>query len=187
KDVFSFDASTTVKAGLFIDGKLAGRIMKKDFIKNMASGRKVDFNRKPSEKFNKNGSFTLVNGVLESASLRKDNCLGWMNDDANFTVDLGTSQNVKKVTLYCMQEGIDFIILPKSVTVYYSGDDGKFTMAGKTKFSYSGEDYVKIEVTFDSFNARYVKLRADNPGKVTAGKVSHNKDFWLLLDEVVIE
>lgn len=46
---------------------------------------------------------------------------------------------------------------------------------------------MKIELNFEPFTSSLVKIRAENPGKITAEKISHNKDLWLLLDEVVIE
>jgi hexosaminidase len=184
---FSPAKTTTVKAALFIDGKIAGAVLKKEFIVSMASGRKVTFNEAPSKYYNSLETFGLVNGVLESPSIRRDLCTGWRNEDANFTVDLGENKEVKKVTLYFLQDGKNFIVQPKSLTVYYTIDGSRYKMAGKAKFSYSGEDYMKMEVIFEPFTSNLIKIRAENPGKITAGKLSHNEDLWLLLDEVVIE
>lgn len=187
KTPFELGKTTTVKAGLFIEEKISGKILTKEFIISFASGKKTIFNNKPSEYYKKNGSFALVNGILESASVGRENCIGWCNDDANLTVDLGAAKSVKKVTLYFLQDAINFIVQPKSVTVYFSTDGSRFQIAGKAKFSYSGKNYMKIELNFEPFTSSLVKIRAENPGKITAEKISHNKDLWLLLDEVVIE
>jgi hexosaminidase len=187
KNPFPIDKTTNVKAALFIDGKPVGKIMSKEFIVSFASGRKVDYNRKPHENYIKNGSFSIVNGILESQSLQQKKCLAWYNDHPNITIDLGEIKTVKKVTLYVLQDGRNFIVKPKAVTVFCSTDDSKFDMLGKTKLAYYGEDFVKVEVTFDPVATRYVKLRADNPGKTTSGTVAHNEDLWIFVDEVVIE
>ncbi len=184
---FAFDKSTTVKAALFIDGKMAGRVMKKDFMVSLASGRNVKYNNPLAEGFDKQGTFGLVNGVLESASLQRNMCTGWRNRDANFIVDLGGQKEVKKVTLYFLQDTKNAVIQPKSVTVYFTTDGSRYQIAGKAKYAYSGEDYMKMEITFEPFTTNLLKIRAENTGKVTAGTASHNGDLWLLLDEVVIE
>ena len=109
------------------------------------------------------------------------------NDDANFNIDLGSVKTFKKIALYFLQDGVNFIVQPKSVTLYTTSDGSRYDIAGKAKFSYSGADFMKMEITFEPITTQILKLRAENPGKVTAGKMSHNQDMWLFLDEVVVE
>lgn len=129
----------------------------------------------------------LTDGLLGSAGHRDGLSQGWWDHDLDATVDLGSVQPVRSVTLHTLQNVRSWILPPEAVTVYVSADGETWHTHQARHTMASGDESVRrvvIEVPVDG-QARYVRVTAprralpdDHPGAGHAG--------WLFADEIVV-
>ena len=87
----------------------------------------------------------------------------------------------------CASAENSWIHLPKSIKVMVSTDGKTFTEMK----SMNRDEIVKqnraMELSFDKTTARYVKVIAENRGKIPAGFNGAGEDAWLFVDEISVE
>ena len=170
------EKSCVVKAGLFANAKVLGRILEKEIRVNKASGNKIIFTNKPSKYYNKTEGFGLVNGIVESESGQRENCTGWCNEHADFTIQFKKEIQVKKIKILFLKDEANFIYPPEEVRVSINGAEQEFTFkVNESVSNVPGE----LSFNFSAEKINSLRLNISNPLK--------GKDSWILIDEIVLE
>lgn len=173
--------------------KLKGKWQSQKFFINNATGKKIILKDPPAERWQGNGAFTLVNGIIAEKKLDQPlEWLGFSGKDLDATIDLGKEENINKVRLNVLNLERSRIYPPSSVEVQFSHDGEKFyaidtlaAHASKTEDfrTYSFEGKKNTQIT----QARYVRVIAKNYGTIPEGKPGAGDPAWLLADEIEVE
>jgi hypothetical protein len=102
-----------------------------------------------------------------------------------------TDQNVSKLGAGFLQDFGSWIWMPRQVAFEFSLDGVNFVPAVSIPNDISDKDY---NVTIKDFvktlkpqPARYIRIRAQNYGKIPSWHASHGGDAWIFVDEIIIE
>ncbi len=160
---------------------------------NKATGKKITIVNPPSKSYPGDGAFTLVNGVQNEKGLAKSSeFLGFNGTDLDATIDLGSVQTVKKITLHVLEQQGSWIYAPAKVEVTYllAADTDKRGMLGPTKMNsvdvQQGKGINKVEIP-GTQACRYVRVVAKNFGIIPSGQAGAGTPAWLFVDEIEVE
>lgn len=163
KDSLLTDKAMTLKCATFKDGKQMGKTLELPLLRNKATGKKV-ISSNPQ-------TALLTNGVR--GSLRQSDfewCTWDKLEQSSFTVDLGQTETIGKVTLGCLTNYGMAVHKPKKITLELSEDNRRFTEAGKKTFDkdeiFKEGNYIE-DIAFDvkGKQARYVRIKTEGYGK----------------------
>jgi hexosaminidase len=177
--------NTTVKAGLFKNNELKGRVSSREYNINKATNKLVTFKTPPSKYYNTGGAFTLVNSVVATLPRVNDQWLGWSGQDIETVVDLGKEEDIHLIQIGFLNEELNWIYLPQSVEFFISNDGIQYSSIQK-QFTKEFKDERFAEISFIPKKARYVKIKAKTFGKIESGKPGAGEDAWLFCDEIII-
>ena len=173
--------------------KLKGKWQLQIFSINKSTGKKITLKDPPAEKWQGNGAFTLVNGIITERKLDEPlEWLGFQGKDLDAIIDLGKEENINKVRLNVLNLERSRIYPPSSVEVQFSHDGEKFyaidTLVASTSKTedfrtYSFEGKKNTPIT----QAKYVRVIAKNYGTIAEGKPGAGDPAWLLADEIEVE
>jgi hexosaminidase len=162
---------------------LTGPIAKRRFLFNKATARKITLSVQPNERYAEGGAFTLVDGITAQEKRVSTEWLGW-REGVTITVDLGSEQEVRQVSIGALNETHSWIHLPERVDFSVSTDGTTFTPIGSAE--------VNAGVGRNAFSlgkvgkARYVRLAVQHIGKIPDGFPGAGNPAWLFLDEIEV-
>ncbi|MCM1067815.1 MAG: family 20 glycosylhydrolase [Muribaculaceae bacterium] len=176
----------TVYAATFKDGKPMGRTLELRLDFNKATARPV------TAATAGNGlAYTLTNGLRGSDRNSDFEWAGWHNQPAEFTVDLGSVQPVRSVSLGALVHADICVAAPKHIYVYTSENGSAFTLQRTVEVDpglvYHDKARV-LDIDCGGFeaDARYVKFVAVNPGCIPDGLPREGAPTWMYFDEISI-
>jgi hypothetical protein len=138
----------------------------------------------------------LIDGIRGTANWSGGGWQGYQGQDLIAIIDLGTIQNVSKLGAGFLQDVGSWIWMPRSVDFEISLDGRSFVPAatisndvpdGSKPNESAGaviKDFVK---TIASQQARYVRIRAHNFGKIPDWHPGKGGDAWIFVDEIMVE
>jgi hypothetical protein len=142
------------------------------------------------------GDFALIDGIRGTANWSGGGWQGYQGQDLVAVIDLGKTQNVSKLGAGFLQDVGSWIWMPRSVDFEISLDGRNFVPAvtisnevpdGSNPNESTGaiiKDFVK---TVAPQNARYVRIRAHNFGKIPDWHPGKGGDAWIFVDEIFVE
>jgi hexosaminidase len=162
--------------------------IRQNFVFNKATGKPVSITATPNEKYpGQHGAFSLVNGVWSNKGLSYPDWLGWIGDDMEATIDLGTPTSFSSVKMHTVEQNGSWIYLPKQVEVLVSNDGKTFRSVGQSsEFAKDTLTMGYITVSFPAQKSRYVKVVATNYGTIPDGKPGAGNKAWLFADELLV-
>lgn len=182
----NFTSPATVIASTYKNGKQMGRpiVVNVDF--NKATGAKVS-----SPNCNNDLTSVLTNGVRGSQRQSDFEWAGWNNRDAEFVVDLAEVQPINNVRIGTLGFSQVAVAMPENVEIYGSTDGENYTFLATVDtpenlvFAKGPEIY---EINSGKLNAeaRYLKLKAKNPGVIPRGFPREGANTWLYFDEIIV-
>lgn len=181
-----FSEPTTIVAATYKDGRQMGQplVVNVDF--NKATGASV-----VSNNCNNELQQVLTNGVRGSNRQSDFEWAGWHDRDAEFVVDLGETMPIENVNLGTLGSSHFCVAMPESVEIYGSenGEDYALmaTLATPEELVFAKEPTV-YEYSANKLGgkARYLKVKAKNPGKVPAGYAREGAKTWVYFDEIKV-
>jgi len=168
-------------------GKQRGNTLVQPFIVSNSTGKNVALKAPPNENYSGSGAFTLVDGVRGDFARHGQNWLGWWGPDMDATIDLGKPEKITKVTVDVFDGEGSWIHLPRSVEIFVSTDSLNFTSVKKVSAEEIRKGGNVLEMDIGEMTARYVRVFAENAGKIPEGKAGAGQDAWLFVDEIMIE
>ncbi|MFT3904550.1 MAG: family 20 glycosylhydrolase [Niabella sp.] len=133
------------------------------FSMHKAIGGKVSYVHEPNKSYLADGPNTLVDGIRGTFTVNKF-WHGFNGDDLIATIDLGTSKEIEKITLGCLQKLRDWIFLPTNVQFEVSQNGKDFVKVGAVvndiPVSYANPLMKDFTVSFAKQSARFVRVTA---------------------------
>ncbi len=190
KAPININKTTTVKAAIFIDGKLMEKISEKTITLHKAVGKDISLTE-PNRRYKANGPATLVDGLKGSDNFRDGYWLGFEGKDMEALIDLGDDTPVNSVSETYFQRGASWVFLPVKVT-FELLDKNKKVIETKTvlpKANPKEEGVIRedFKAGFDGANARFVTVHAYSMKKCPSWHEGAGKKSWIFTDEIVVE
>ena len=133
----------------------------------------------------------MIDGVRGTTNFNSVAWQGYEGRDLVAIVDLGQIQSVNKLGAGFLQDVGSWILMPTVVSFEVSIDGKNFTPVLSITNDVSPQNY---EATTKDFigtipaqNIRYVKIRAQNSGKLPNWHSGAGSDAWIFADEMIIE
>lgn len=181
----------TVKAAIFEDGKMIGRVSSKTININKATGMVVQYNIPFSDRYRGHGDRTLVNSISGSGDFNDGHWQGFEGTDMDVVIDLGKTTTVTSVSSSYMAATGSWIFLPRSVEYSCSVDGSNYTQLGTVNTEIDPADQGNmIESYFSSFpavEARYIRVAARGQITCPPWHAGAGSKAWLFCDEVIVE
>jgi hexosaminidase len=169
------------------EGKVVNEVPLR-FSFNKATGKKASIAKTPNGKYpGQGGALSLVNGIYSNKGLSHPDWLGWIGDDIEAVIDLGTPTVIDSVRLHTLDQNGSWVYLPQYVEVLGSPDGKSFTSMGRAS------SFVKDTLTMGWINVpiqkkktRYIKVLAKNYGIIPEGKPGGGTRSWIFTDEIQV-
>ena len=137
------------------------------------------------------GADGLIDGIRGTTNWRMGNWQGYQLQNVDAVIDLKQVKPVSKVTIGFLQDTRSWIAMPSEVSVEVSVDGIKYELA------YRGRNYLpldnlepqlfSVEGLFEKKNARYIRVKAKQYGKLPAWHEGAGGDTHIFVDEILIE
>jgi hexosaminidase len=185
------NATTTIKAGIFMDGELKEKISEKIISMHKALGKKGILKENPSERYFAKGAASLTDGLTGSKNFRDGYWMGFKGKDMDFEIDLGESTEITSISEKFYQRGASWVFLPKEV-VFAILDDEKNILAEKilvprASLNHEGKIVEVFEANFEKVKGRYVQVTAKSIITCPAWHDGAGDECWIFTDEVIVE
>ena len=180
-----------VAAKAKIDGRLESKVVNQ-FYSRVQTDMNVTYLTKPSPLYTENGPEGMVDGVYGPINYRIGGWQGWQGDMVAI-VELDKVKTVKHVGVHCLENMRSWIFFPTKVTVEYSLDGQQWQPYGEVKNTQFAAVHARQEES-DAFvfavnglaRAKYLKITAENYGKMPDWHLSAGEQAWLFVDEIEI-
>jgi predicted alpha-1,2-mannosidase len=191
---FAIDKTTIVKA-ISIDRGRQSRAATARF-QQIAHEWKLTLNARYSSQYPGGGEAALIDGIRGTTNWTSGAWQGYWGNDLVAVVDLGKRQSITKLGAGFLQDAGSWIWMPRSVSFELSLDGQNFVPVltipndvpdGSDPAVNAGtvaKDFVK---NITRQEARYVRIRAVNYGKIPAWHPGYGGDAWIFVDEIIIE
>jgi len=154
-----------------------------------ALGKPVRLAAAPDPRYPGCGAESLTDGLLGAAGHDSAEWLGFLGSDVEAVVDLGASQKIGRLELSCLQSTRLGIFLPKQVEFAVSPDGTQFqvlkTIEPVMLTGHAAPETRRIAAEGLDTEARYVRVRATNPGPLPAWVVRGSVPSWVFVDEIL--
>ena len=182
--------TTTVRA-IAVDSDGAQSNVVSGTFTRLVHNWKVNYITHYDNQYNGGGDFALIDGVSGSTNLHDGTWQGWEGNNMQVIIDLGQEEKFSEVSAEFLQDADAWVMMPKTLTVEVSEDGVHFEEAGKAenKISDKAEDaqHQILTVKSHEHHARYVRITAENYGKLPAWHRGAGGDAWIFCDEIFIQ
>lgn len=186
KSPISISKDVTIRAALFKNKELKGKVSAKSYVINKATNKPITVKTPASKSYSGDGNFTLVNGVIGSLPRMSNQWLAWNGNDLEAVINLEKTEEITEITVGFLKEELSWIYLPKEIEYFISNDGIQFTSLGTISSNeISQERFASIYIK--ATKAKYVKVLAKNFGKIPSGKSGAGENAWLFSDEIIIK
>ena len=175
----------TIRAAVFQDGKPYGNEYVQPFTYHKAMGKKVTLAEPPNASYNPGSPFALVNGIAGVKEYNDNQWLGYSGKNMEAVVDLDSVQDIHTVGLNTLNFKGPGIYPPKQVRFLVS-DDGQHYKEVYTQRSFDRDGINQVRKALQEVRGRYIKVEAQNAGKIPAGAQGAGSPAWLFIDEIII-
>lgn len=178
-----------IKAGLLRDGKVM-ELSERAFIFHKALGKKIRYLEPYSNRYTGGGDEALIDGLRGTVDFHQGNWQGFLGNNLDVIIDLGTIQPVKTVFITFLQSNKSWIFFPDSVTFSLSSNGKKFHSINEQLNQdpkKTEKDVIKqFSQSFPDTPARYVRVRAKNTGVCPPWHEAKGEPCWLFADEIAV-
>ena len=162
---FYTSGKTFIKAAIFKNGVLSGKVSASTVNYHKAIGKKVLYTNLWSESYPAQRTATLTNGIEGSLTYGDKQWLGYLKD-VDVTIDMETVQPINSLSIRFMQQPGPGVFLPAFVEILLSDDGINFTSAEKQVNTVSPKTPETIFKPFSfelgNKSARYIRIKAPN-------------------------
>ncbi|TDO68952.1 hexosaminidase [Flavobacterium chryseum] len=179
-----FKESTILKASLFQNEKLVGKIFTDTIIFHKAFAHKVLYLTPFNQNYKGDGPFGMVNTIRGSKNFHDGQWQAWLVNDMEVLIDFGKEESLEQVTIGTLESQGSGVYFPTQIKVLVSSDGLKYKEVGKLARPYAvnvSSELKDFKIKFEKRNARFVKVIASNLKKSPKGE-----DSWLFVDEILV-
>jgi len=182
---------TTLKAKVFGSGFLPSETVQATFIKDGLKIKSIE-QSPPNEKYNGNGTTTLVDNEGGIADMHSKNFLGYQQDSVEINVRLDKKQPIRSVLLDFLRDEGSWVFPPQKVTIFYfDATKNKFELMNKKEII--GDTIAKPNAcvfelikTGTKVNTDRLKIIIQPLQSIPGWHPGKGKEAWLFIDEIKI-
>ena len=187
---FTITSDTTVKALAIAADGTRSTVATANF-RRLPHDWKITLESKYSSQYTGGGDFALIDGIRGTINWSGGGWQGYQGRDFVAVIDLGNVQKISKIGAGFLQDMGSWIWMPSRFHFNFS-TDGKFygpvvTIDNEVSDREGGtvmKDFVK---TIPPQNARYIRIRAVNFGKIPSWHPGSGGDAWIFVDEILVQ
>ena len=187
---FFIDKTSTVKFRAFAESGDSSQVGVAHFVK-LQHNWKLTLVSKYDSQYPGGGNDALIDGVRGTTNFNSVAWQGFEGKDLVAVVDLGQIQRVSKLGAGFLQDANSWIMMPSVVSFEVSTDGKNFVQVLSIPNDVSPQNYEAMIKDFTGTIAprtvRYVRMRAQNFGKLPNWHPSAGGDAWIFADEILIE
>jgi len=179
-----------IKAGLFIDGKVKEKFTERSILIDKATGRTVRYFKPYSYRYTAGGDGALTDGLRGTTNHRDGGWQGYLGNNMEVIIDLGKVDSIMSVSATFLQISGSWIFMPDTVIFSLSQDGKRFHSINEIRNDIpkkTDRPIIKqFSQGFPRTKARYIKVRAVNPGVCPPWHEGAGESCWLFVDEIVV-
>ncbi len=183
------NSDTQIEAYAESDGKKRSKTIRAEY-KHIPDNRTIKILSEYSQQYSAGGDNALIDFVKGEAWFRSGLWQGYNGKDFEAIVDLLVVKEIKTINATFLQDIKSWIFCPKEVEFYVSKDGNSWSKVFEAKSKVSDEDYnvqvQEFKASLKATSARYIKVKAENYGKLPDWHLSPGNDSWLFIDEIEI-
>ncbi|UCJ07980.1 family 20 glycosylhydrolase [Chitinophaga pendula] len=179
------DSSCTIRAAVFQDDKQFGNEYNQSFTYHKGVGKTVQLATTPNESYYPGNAFMLADGIEPAAVVSDPHWFGYSGGNFEATLALDSIQDIHQVGLDIYSEKQQWVYAPKQVTFSISEDGKQFKEVYKHTFT-NASGLIKLRGNVKEVRGKYIKVQAQNAGKISAGAPGAGSGAWLFVDEIVV-
>ena len=151
----------------------------------------IDIKSTCNPQYHAGGSDGLLDGIFGTTNWRKGDWQGYHGQDFEAIVDLQEPKSISEIHSNYLQDQRSWIVMPTKVEYYTSMDNINFTLVTTISNDVNPkqeENSIKdFSYTTKPINARYVKVKAYNFGKLPEWHQGFGGDAFIFIDEITIK
>jgi predicted alpha-1,2-mannosidase len=152
----------------------------------------INIKSKYNPQYHAGGPEGLLDGILGTENWRKGDWQGYQSQDFEAVVDLQDVKSITEISARFLQDQRSWILIPTKVDYYISEDNVNFTFFDSVKNTLDPKVEENTIVNFTSNEtkgkkARYVKVIAENFGKLPDWHQGFGGDAFIFVDEIMIK
>lgn len=184
------DSSLVLKAVTVVNGKVMSVVpAQQAFVLHKAIGRNVAYANPVSQYYVAEGPNSLTDGVRGTTAVGKY-WHGFSGKDLIATIDLGEEKGLRSLSLGCLQNYRDWIMLPQWVKFEISTDGKSFTEVKTVANDISVNEQAAVikdfTASFPEQKARFIRVTAKMLDQLPKGHAGEGKPAWIFADEIVV-
>ena len=137
------------------------------------------------------GKDALLDGIFGSENWRKGDWQGYQGQNFEAIIDLKKTKTITEISSDYLQDSRAWIVFPTKVEYYISANGKDFTLIKIENNKVEPFDYEvktrKISTKFSPTEARFVKVKAYNFGKLPEGHQGFDGDSYIFIDEIEVK
>jgi hexosaminidase len=186
----NIDSTAILKAVYAVNGSLMGLVpAKQSFVFHQATAKNVAYANPVSPNYLADGPNSLTDGIRGTAAVNKY-WHGFSGQDLIATIDLGAKTTIGSISLGCLQNYKDWIMMPRWVKFELSDDGITFRDPKTINSPVSPEEKMTLiydfKAVFAQKKARFVRVTAKVLEALPKGHSGEGKPAWLFADEIVV-
>lgn len=151
----------------------------------------IDIKSTYNPQYHAGGKEGLIDGIFGTENWRKGDWQGYQSQDFEAIVDLQETKTISEFHSNYLQDQRSWILMPTKVEYYTSIDNVNFTLVGSVTNDVNPkqeENSIKdFSFTSKPINARYIKVKAYNYGKLPEWHQGFGGDAFIFIDEITIK
>jgi hypothetical protein len=151
----------------------------------------IDIKSTYNPQYHAGGPNGLLDGIFGTTNWRKGDWQGYQGQDFEAIVDLQQTKSISEIHSNYLQDQRSWILMPTKVEYYTSMDNINFTLVSTISNDVNPkqeENSIKdFSYTTKPINARYVKVKAYNFGKLPEWHQGFGGDAFIFVDEITIK
>lgn len=186
---FYIEASSTIQAYLKNDNEHSQTISATFFKK--PNNYTIDIKSTYNPQYHAGGNDGLLDGIFGTENWRKGDWQGYQSQDFEAVVDLQEIKSISEIHSNYLQDQRSWILMPTKVEYYTSVDNLNFTLLGTSNNDVNPKQEENSIKDFRCIstpkNARYIKVKAYNFGKLPEWHQGFGGDAFIFIDEITIK
>lgn len=146
---------------------------------------------KYNPQYHAGGEEGLIDGIFGSENWRKGDWQGFQSQDFEAVIDLQENKKVTSLSARFLQDSRAWILMPTKVEFYTSDDNVNFklvkTIDNKLDARNTEVQVLDFQTQILATNAKYIKVKAYNFGKLPDWHQGFGGDAFIFIDEISVK
>lgn len=182
--------TSTLKAMVKRDNVKA-RVLTKEFSFNKVTGKKIELNTKPKDKYRFGGASVLVDGLRGDLNYASGRWIGYCDEPFDATIDFVTPTSISSVKMGVYVSKPEWIFPPTKYSIYVSTDGKHFTLAGEQIIPVAlqkDKDGLKEYICkIDTQLVKKVRVVAQTTNPIPSWHGAKGLKGFVFIDELIVE